>query len=32
MALTPGELVKAHLNIDDDTLAALSKSKPVIVD
>lgn len=32
MALTPPELVKAHLNIDDETAAALSKVKLVIVD
>jgi oxalate decarboxylase len=31
MALTPPELVKAHLNLDDETIAALSKSKPIIV-
>jgi oxalate decarboxylase len=31
MALTPPELVKAHLNIDDATINALSKDKPVIV-
>jgi oxalate decarboxylase len=31
MALTPPELVKAHLNLDDATMAALSKSKPIIV-
>jgi oxalate decarboxylase len=31
MALTPPELVKAHLNIDDATIAALSKAKPTIV-
>jgi oxalate decarboxylase len=31
MALTPPELVKAHLNIDDETIAALSREKPVIV-
>jgi oxalate decarboxylase len=31
MALTPPELVKAHLNIDDATIAALSKTKPIIV-
>jgi oxalate decarboxylase len=31
MALTPPELVKAHLNIDDQTIAALSKTKPIIV-
>jgi oxalate decarboxylase len=31
MALTPPELVQAHLNLGADTLAALSKDKPVIV-
>jgi oxalate decarboxylase len=31
MAVTPPELVKAHLNLDDKTMAALSKVKPVIV-
>jgi oxalate decarboxylase len=31
MALVPPELVKAHLNVDDETIAALSKTKPVIV-
>jgi oxalate decarboxylase len=31
MALTPPELVQAHLNIDDQTIAALSKTKPIIV-
>jgi len=31
MALTPPELVKAHLGIDDKTMAALSKDKPVVV-
>ena len=31
MALTPPELVKAHLNIDDETIAQLSKSKQVVV-
>ncbi len=30
MALTPPELVQAHLNIDKQTLAALRKDKPVI--
>jgi len=30
-ALTPAELVKAHLNLDDQTMAALSKEKQVIV-
>jgi oxalate decarboxylase len=31
MALTPPELVRAHLNLDDATLQALSKDKPVVV-
>ncbi len=31
MALTPPELVQAHLNLDQQTLAALSKDKPIIV-
>jgi oxalate decarboxylase len=31
MALTPPELVQAHLNLDDATMAALSKTKPIIV-
>jgi oxalate decarboxylase len=31
MALTPPELVSAHLNLDDATMRALSKSKPIIV-
>lgn len=31
MALTPPELVQAHLNLDSKTMAALSKEKPVIV-
>jgi oxalate decarboxylase len=31
MALTPPELVKAHLNLDDATMAALSKNKRIIV-
>ena len=31
MALTPPQLVQAHLNLDQQTIAALSKSKPVIV-
>lgn len=30
MALTPKELVQAHLNLDQQTLAALRKEKPVI--
>jgi oxalate decarboxylase/phosphoglucose isomerase-like protein (cupin superfamily) len=31
MALTPPELVAAHLNLDPQTVAALRKDKPVIV-
>jgi oxalate decarboxylase len=31
LALTPPELVRAHLNLDDATVGALSKDKPVIV-
>jgi oxalate decarboxylase len=31
MALTPPELVRAHLNFDDDTMRALSKDKSIIV-
>ncbi len=31
MALTPPELVKHHLNLDDRTIAALKKEKPVVV-
>ena len=31
LAVTPPELVKAHLNLDDKAVAALSKEKPVIV-
>jgi oxalate decarboxylase len=31
MALTPPELIRAHLNLDEATIAALSKNKPVIV-
>jgi oxalate decarboxylase len=31
MALTPPELVRAHLNLDERATAALSKSKPVVV-
>ena len=31
MALTPPELVQAHLNLDDATIAGLSKTKPIIV-
>ena len=31
MALTPPELVRAHLNLDQQTLAALRKDKPIII-
>jgi oxalate decarboxylase len=31
LALTPPELVRAHLNIDEQTIAALSKTKPIVV-
>jgi oxalate decarboxylase len=31
MALLPPELVQAHLNIDSQTMSALSKDKPIIV-
>jgi hypothetical protein len=31
MALTPPELVRAHLNLDEQTLAALRKNKPFII-
>jgi oxalate decarboxylase len=31
MALTPPELVRAHLNIDSRTIAALSKRKQLVV-
>jgi oxalate decarboxylase len=31
MALTPPELVQAHLNLDRQTMAALRKEKPIIV-
>ena len=30
MALTPPELVQAHLNLDNETIAALRKDKPII--
>jgi oxalate decarboxylase len=30
MALTPPELVQAHLNLDRQTMAALRKAKPII--
>ena len=31
MALTPTELVQTHLNLDLQTMAALRKDKPIIV-
>jgi oxalate decarboxylase len=31
MALTPPELAQAHLNLDQPTIAALRKDKPIIV-
>ena len=31
MALSPRELVQAHLNLDAPTMAALSKGKPIVV-
>jgi oxalate decarboxylase len=31
LALTPPELVRAHLNLDQQTIRALSKTKPIIV-
>jgi oxalate decarboxylase len=31
MALTPPELVQAHLNLDQETMSALRKDKPIIV-
>lgn len=31
LALTPPALVKAHLQLDDATIAKLSKSKPIVV-
>ncbi|THU84527.1 oxalate decarboxylase [Dendrothele bispora CBS 962.96] len=31
LALTPPELVKAHLNLDDETIAKLPKVKPIVV-
>jgi hypothetical protein len=31
MALTPPELVRAHLNLDEQTLAALRRDQPIIV-
>ncbi|QHC37483.1 oxalate decarboxylase family bicupin [Komagataeibacter xylinus] len=31
LALSPHDMVKAHLNVDDETIAALSKTKPLVV-
>ena len=31
LALTPPDLVKAHLQLDDDTIAKLSKTKYTVV-
>ncbi|KAK7017362.1 oxalate decarboxylase [Favolaschia claudopus] len=31
LALTPPDLVKAHLDLSDETLASLSKTKPVVM-
>jgi oxalate decarboxylase len=31
MGLTPPQLVQAHLNLDEQTMAVLRKDKPVIV-
>ncbi|KAL1738328.1 RmlC-like cupin domain-containing protein, partial [Schizophyllum fasciatum] len=31
LALTPAELVKAHLGINDKTVGRFSKTKPVVV-
>ena len=31
MALTPPELVRAHLNLDEQTLAALRRDQPIVV-
>ncbi|KAF8888975.1 oxalate decarboxylase [Mucidula mucida] len=31
LALTPPELVKAHLGLDDETISHLSKTKPVVM-
>jgi oxalate decarboxylase len=31
MALTPPELVQAHLQLDQPTMAALRKDKPIVV-
>ena len=31
LALTPPDLVKAHLDLDDETIASLSKKKQIVV-
>ncbi|KAG7443505.1 oxalate oxidase [Guyanagaster necrorhizus] len=31
LALTPPHIVKAHLNVDDETIALMSKTKPVVI-
>jgi oxalate decarboxylase len=31
MALTPRDLVRAHLNLDDTVVAGLRKQKPIVV-
>lgn len=31
LALTPPELVKAHLDLDDATISQLSKTKPIVI-
>jgi len=31
LALTPPELVKAHLALDDETISHLSKTKPTVI-
>ena len=31
LALTPPALVRAHLNVDQQTIRALSKTKPIVV-
>jgi oxalate decarboxylase len=32
MGVLPPELVKAHLNLDDEVIAGLPKTKPIIVE
>ena len=31
LALTPPSLVKAHLNLTDDVINSLNKTKPIVV-